>query len=140
MVCNFWFVSVFQGSLLEVVQFRAIIDYFASNIFLSFLFLSLARKKQCLPPSLDRYSNHHRDFLRRYHFCSCGPCWAIKARSNIVICINPVPTQMIGGTEKAESPSNLQNGQCDTTNLVVIKACLQNIATLLKSRYPQKLA
>ena len=35
----------------------------------SFLFLSLARIKQCLPPALNKNSTHHRDFL-----CYC---WAV---------------------------------------------------------------
>ena len=49
----------------------------------SFLFLSLAKIKQCLPPAFNKNSCHHRDFLRyswevlgHSQFCFCGPSWA----------------------------------------------------------------
>ena len=55
---------------------------FFGRFFWSFLFLSLARIKQCLPPALDKNSTHHRDFLRYSwavlsysKFCFCGPSW-----------------------------------------------------------------
>ena len=32
--------------------------------------------QECLPPSLDKNSTHHRDFLRRSQFCFCEPSWA----------------------------------------------------------------
>ena len=60
-----WFVSVFQGLLLVIVLFRAIMVSLFPKFFWAVLFLlSLARIKQCLPPYLDKTSTHHRDFLR----------------------------------------------------------------------------
>ena len=49
-----WFVSVFQGSLLVIVLFRNNYNRLVclEGFFWSFLFVSLARIKQCLPPSL----------------------------------------------------------------------------------------
>ena len=57
---------VFQGSLLcdrPVSGINRLVK-FASQIFLIFLFLSLTRIKQRMPPSFDKKSTHHRDFLR----------------------------------------------------------------------------
>ena len=61
------FVSCFKVRCFVIVLFRAIIDYRLVNF--AFSFLSLARIKQCLPPSFDKKSTHHFDFLR----CS----WAV---------------------------------------------------------------
>ena len=36
---------------------------FRRSFLWSFLFLSLAKIKQCLPPALNKNSTHHRDFL-----------------------------------------------------------------------------
>ena len=57
---------------------------FLRSFLWSFLFLSFARIKQCLPPALNNYSTHHRNFLRyswaavygHSQFCFCGPSWA----------------------------------------------------------------
>ena len=97
-ICDWWLsicpvFSVFQGSLLVIVQVRAIMDQFASKNFLIFLvldYLSLARIKQCLPPSLDKNSTHHRDCLRHSQFWFCGPSWAsaFKHRDCILISAN----------------------------------------------------
>ena len=72
----FWstlFVSVFQGSLLVIALFRTVSGndrlVFFEAFSWSFLFLSLKRIKQCLPPALNKNSTHHRDFL-----CYC---WAV---------------------------------------------------------------
>ena len=82
----FWstlFVSVFQGSLLIITLFRAMTTSFLQSFLRSFLFLSLARIKQWLPPALNKNSTHHRDFFAilehfRGHsqFCFCRPSWA----------------------------------------------------------------
>ena len=68
-----------------------------------FLFLSLSRIKQCLPPSLDKNSTHYRDFLHHSQSCFCEPSWA--ARSIIVISISANPTQMIDGNGEPKIPS-----------------------------------
>ena len=68
-----WWISTrfvcfaFQGSLLcdRPVSGNNRLVKFALQIFIVFgSFLSLARIKKCLPPSLDKKSTHHRDFLR----------------------------------------------------------------------------
>ena len=60
------FVSCFKVRCFVIVLFRAIIDELSllRRLFWFFLFLSLARIKQPLPPSFDKKSTHHRDFLR----------------------------------------------------------------------------
>ena len=56
---------------------------FLRSFLWSFLFLSLARIKQWLPPALNKNSTHHCDFFAvlehfRGHsqFCFCRPSWA----------------------------------------------------------------
>ena len=61
-----WFVSVFQGLLIVIVPFRAIVVSLLRKFFWAVLFLSLARIKQCLPPSLDKNSTHHCDSPRHW--------------------------------------------------------------------------
>ena len=60
------FVSCFKVRCFVIVLFRAIIYELSlpRRLFWFFLFLSLARVKQLLPPSFDKKSTHHRDFLR----------------------------------------------------------------------------
>ena len=83
------FVSMFQGSLLVItlllrtVNFRQWSTSFVRSFLWSFLYLSLARRKQCVPLALNKNSTHHRDFLRfswavkgHSQFCFCGPSWA----------------------------------------------------------------
>ena len=57
---------MFQGLLLCDCLFRAIIDLLSllRRFFWSFLFLSFANIKQCLPVSFNKKYTHHRDFLR----------------------------------------------------------------------------
>ena len=58
---------------------------FKDWFFWPFLFLSLARIKQCLPPSISKYSTHHRDFLCQRassQFCFCGPYWWSRKTQN----------------------------------------------------------
>ena len=101
---GFWFViggfrsvllvSCFKVRCFVIVLFRAIIDELSllRRLFWFFLFLSLARIKQPLPPCFVKKSIHHRDFLRY--------SWAVESVSRcIVICINPAFTKMIDGTE-----------------------------------------
>ena len=59
------FISCFKVRCFVIVLFRAIIDYLSllCRFLWSFSFLSLARIKQRLPPSFDKKSTHHRDFL-----------------------------------------------------------------------------
>ena len=67
-----WWISirfacfVFQGSLLcdRPVSGNNRLVKFASQIFLIFLILVTCKLKQCLPPSLDKKSTHHGNFLR----------------------------------------------------------------------------
>ena len=61
------FVSVFKVCCLVIVLFRAIIIDWLSllrRFFWSFSVLLFARIKQRLPPSFDKKSTHHCDFLR----------------------------------------------------------------------------
>ena len=71
--------------------------------------MSLARIKKCLPPSLDKNSTHHRDFLHHSQFCFCGPSASLAARSkeNTHGCIRRLLRW-------------LQNAQRDTTNLALL--------------------
>ena len=95
------FVSCYKVCCFVIVLFWAIIDYLSllHRFLWSFLFLSLARIKQRLPPSFDKKSTHHRDFL--------GYSWAVGVILSqagwarwIVICINPAFSKMIDRTEK----------------------------------------
>ena len=74
---------------------------FLRRFFWSFLFLSLARIKQCLPPALDKKSTHHCNFVLLFlsHLESFSVLFLL-AKLGIVICINSASTQMIDGTEK----------------------------------------
>ena len=78
MVCNSWLVDFDPFCLLRnfkvrcfvIVLFWAIIDWLSllCRFFWSFVFLSLARIKQHLPPSLDKKSTHHHNFLQLESF------------------------------------------------------------------------
>ena len=82
MVCYWWISICFAcfcvslGSLLSLGQSSTSL---IGRFFPSFLFLSLARIKQCLPPSLDKNSTNHDNFLHHFwpvqihdQFCFVG--------------------------------------------------------------------
>ena len=100
------FVSCFKVRCFVIVLFRPIIDWLSllRRFSWSFLFLSLARIKQRLPPSFDKTSTHHRDSFAILKQSRVILSQAGGARYN-VICINPAFTKMIDGTEKPKIPS-----------------------------------
>ena len=75
------FVSVFQGSLLVIALFRVMTTSFLRSFLWSFLFLSLARIKQCLPPAFNKNSTYHRDFFAVLdHFCGHSQSCFLRAK------------------------------------------------------------
>ena len=129
-----FFGSVFQDSLLVlfvIVLFRAMSTSLLRSLFWSFLFFSLARIKQCLPPSLDKTSPHHRDFLPY--------SWAILSHAIfsfvftdqagwarcIVICITEPPPPLKRLTkQKNPNPFKLYK-----TRSAIQRICLQDPTT-----------
>ena len=114
MVCDSWlvnfdpflFVSCFKVRYFVIVLFRALIGQLSllCRFFSSFLFLSLARIKRSLPPSLDKKSPNYRHSLPYSWAVSLGS-FSAKLGEHVVICINPAFTKMIDRTEKPKIPS-----------------------------------
>ena len=113
------FVSVFQGLLLVIVPFRATVVSLLGKFFWAVLFLSLARIKQCLPPSLDKNSTHHRDFLCHW-FSVLFLCTKLGKRvQTLWFALTSPSLKRLTEQKNPKSPRSLHNAQCDTTNLAV---------------------
>ena len=112
---------VFQGLLLwdRPVSSNNRLVKFAPQIFLIFLFLSLARVKQHLSSSLYKKSPHHRDFLC-FSLSSLESFSTKLGEHYIVICINHTFSKMTDGTEYSKSLLSLYYAQHDTTDFAVI--------------------
>ena len=98
---------VFQGSLLcdrPISGINRLVKFALQIFFWSFLFLSLARIKRSLPPSLDKKSPNYRHSLPYSWAVSLGS-FSAKLGEHVVICINPAFTKMIDRTEKPKIPS-----------------------------------
>ena len=85
-----WFVSVLQTKALK--------------IFLIFLILATSKNGAMSASVPQKSSTHHRDSFDILSYDFVGQAW--RKRSNIVICINPAPTEIIDGKEKPKVPSN----------------------------------
>ena len=100
------FVSCFKVRCLVIVLFRAIMDQLSlrRRFLWSFSFLSLARIKHRLPPSFDK-----NPLTIAISFAILEQFWGILSQAGraryIVICVNPVFTKMIDGTEEPKIPS-----------------------------------
>ena len=88
------FVSAFQGSLLVIALFRAIVDQFSSNIFLIFLIL-VSWKNKAMSASCHIAILEQSTVILSFVFA--GQAGRVRC---IVINMNSAPTQMFDGTEK----------------------------------------
>ena len=95
---------------------------FLRSFLWSFLFLSLAKIKQCLPPTFNKNSCHHRDSFRyscvvlgHSQFCFCGPSWANALYCDLHHELHPHSNDW----RNRKTHSKFANTQRDTTNLAV---------------------
>ena len=123
--CDWWilvrfFVLHFKVCCFVIILFWAIIDWLSllRRFSWSFLFLSLARIMQCLPPSFNKKSTHHRD-LRCYS-------WTVKSLAKLGehvtmwFALTPPSLKWLMEQKNPKSLQSLQYAQGDTTNFAVI--------------------
>ena len=124
------FLWCFKVRCFVIILFRAIIDLLSllRRFFWSFLFLSLARIKQRLPPSFDKKSTHHRDFLRY--------SWAVQSHSQpswasitMWFAITPPSLKWLTEQKNPKSLLSLHYAQRDTMNFaVIVHNCINKVS------------